>query len=364
MNLKEYFNNKSIGISEASKVINLVSKHEINFYAYRMPDDNCVFGASFRLENENIFEKEGFLIAPFQTNEILQPALIPNDYNATNLPDKLPLKLAIDLGKIQESTSKEYYLSSVNQLVSDLKSKDNNKVVISKIIVNEDHINIGNLFEKLSISYPSAFVFCFYTADSGLWIGASPEQLLQSDNGKIQTMSLAGTRKKGSKNNWDIKNIREQNIVTEYIKSVFLKYKFKVNLSEPFTRIAGPVEHICSIISADAILTDTTNTLDFINSLSPTPALCGYPKEYALEQIRKIEKHNREYYGGYIGPVFNHSTFSLFVNLRSLFVNDCYYVIYAGGGITSESVAESEWDETEIKASTLLRIIGNCSEED
>jgi isochorismate synthase len=34
-------------------------------------------------------------------------------------------------------------------------------------------------------------------------------------------------------------------------------------------------------------------------------------------------------------------------------------VLYVGAGITSESVAEDEWDETEIKADTLLSVIYN-----
>ena len=32
-------------------------------------------------------------------------------------------------------------------------------------------------------------------------------------------------------------------------------------------------------------------------------------------------------------------------------------ILYVGGGITSESVAEDEWEETEIKADTLLSIV-------
>jgi isochorismate synthase len=32
-------------------------------------------------------------------------------------------------------------------------------------------------------------------------------------------------------------------------------------------------------------------------------------------------------------------------------------VLYIGGGITHDSVAEEEWEETEIKAETLLSVI-------
>ena len=47
----------------------------------------------------------------------------------------------------------------------------------------------------------------------------------------------------------------------------------------------------------------------------------------------------------------------LFVNLRCMKVLDRHAALYVGGGITSESVAREEWEETEIKANTLLSIM-------
>jgi isochorismate synthase len=47
----------------------------------------------------------------------------------------------------------------------------------------------------------------------------------------------------------------------------------------------------------------------------------------------------------------------LFVNLRCMVVIDQKAFIFAGGGITSGSDAGAEWQETNLKADTLLRII-------
>ena len=46
-----------------------------------------------------------------------------------------------------------------------------------------------------------------------------------------------------------------------------------------------------------------------------------------------------------------------FVNLRSMRVEPRRVCIYAGGGITIDSVAADEWDETERKASTLINAL-------
>ena len=47
----------------------------------------------------------------------------------------------------------------------------------------------------------------------------------------------------------------------------------------------------------------------------------------------------------------------LFVNLRcaQLFENTAY--LYVGGGFTKDSIPDLEWDETENKAQTLLKVM-------
>ena len=47
----------------------------------------------------------------------------------------------------------------------------------------------------------------------------------------------------------------------------------------------------------------------------------------------------------------------LFVNLRCMEILPQQYMLYSGGGITSRSVPEQEWEETNNKAKTLLSAI-------
>lgn len=48
-----------------------------------------------------------------------------------------------------------------------------------------------------------------------------------------------------------------------------------------------------------------------------------------------------------------------YVNLRCLQVLEDGFALYAGAGITADSVPEKEWVETGRKTETLLRIIEN-----
>jgi isochorismate synthase len=91
--------------------------------------------------------------------------------------------------------------------------------------------------------------------------------------------------------------------------------------------------------------------------LHPTSAVCGTPKEAALNWILKTEKHNRSLYSGYLGPINLASETHLFVNLRTVQINHNQATYYAGCGITEDSDPEKEWQETQMKCQTLQRVI-------
>jgi isochorismate synthase len=100
----------------------------------------------------------------------------------------------------------------------------------------------------------------------------------------------------------------------------------------------------------------------FLYLLHPTPAVCGLPKNEALSFILEHEIHNREFYSGFLGPVNmtsgrGRNSSSLYVNLRCMKLRENTAILYAGCGITVESEPEKEWQETELKANTLLSVI-------
>jgi isochorismate synthase len=90
--------------------------------------------------------------------------------------------------------------------------------------------------------------------------------------------------------------------------------------------------------------------------LHPTSAVCGMPKEPALQFILDNEKHSRAFYSGFLGPVNVASETHIFVNLRCMQIYTDKAVLYAGAGITADSDPQKEWEETELKCLTLLNV--------
>jgi len=116
---------------------------------------------------------------------------------------------------------------------------------------------------------------------------------------------------------------------------------------------AGPVVHLKTDFSAEI----TTNSPWAIAmDLHPTPAVCGTPRMHALDLLLSREMHQRDLYAGIIG--WNDQfTSRLFVNLRCAQLIDQQAFLYVGGGFTKDSIPDSEWDETENKARTLINVM-------
>ena len=117
---------------------------------------------------------------------------------------------------------------------------------------------------------------------------------------------------------------------------------------------AGSVQHLKTTISAQLNSTDQLFTL--VSELHPTPAVGGLPKNAAIELILDKESYDRKYYTGFLGPVTKNLS-QLFVNLRCLEVLGDSVCLYVGAGITAASDPEAEWEETKLKAQTLLSVL-------
>lgn len=312
----------------------------MNWYKYRLPGEAEIkSGCSERLTDGL---HEGFAIAPFKTEK----------GNIRTIPADYPLEgdIMAETCTLPESTTEQQYFAEINA-IKEMLDGTGDKIVAARVKTINMPIDLEETFCNLCKAYPDAFVFAFSTPETGTWIGASPELLLSKKKDSVATMALAGTRSSESKEEWDEKNIREQATVAKYVYDTLRRSTLYIIKDKTYTKKCGPVEHICTpmrgIIETRACLEET------LAELAPTPAVCGRDKSKALSLIEKSEGFNREMYGGFCGPVSKESDLDLYVNLRCCKCTPLGITLYAGGGITSESDEKTEWQETEMKLSTM-----------
>lgn len=346
-------------VVEASELIACCLAKNIPFYACRYPDEeDCCFGA--QVNSHPVAQvTDGFRVVPFNVDGEDAPfTIVPDTYPA----DKRSLQ-ALPVREVKErplpgvDIDKTTYLNDVQSVVDAMK-KD--KAVFSKLVFSRTITRscdtaafLPQYFARLCTRYPSAYVFMVYNPGVCGWMGATPEVLLLSQPQGYATMALAGTRAAGICEEWGRKEIAEQQYVTHYIAEKLQQCGLDNVTTHTYTKQAAQVEHLCTHFDIgarhDAVLRDR-----LLSHLHPTPAVAGVPMPEVVSAIEGVEKHSRRYYGGYIGEALPDGCCRLYVNLRSMEFTSHAVRLYVGGGLTADSVAQDEWNETCAKSQTLL----------
>ncbi len=360
--------------SKLISLINLCLERSIPFAAYRLPGEAGPGILRIQKEGRMLFledlgdirARRGFVFAPFHRSTDFPVVFFEPDriIEASGIDDDLireiaelePLYPSYEYN-VPEETGRKAYDRAAGEVMASF-GPGLSKVVLSRIVrvSRPASFDPGGFFFKLLSEYPAAFVHLTHIPGAGTWTGATPEMLFRSAKGKARTTAMAGTRRTAA-TAWGSKEREEQQMVTDHIEKVLQGCRIPGYKKQgPSTVLAGKVQHLATTFSFDP---DPVNfdILGFLRRLHPTPAVCGLPVGPAMEVIRKTEKHNREYYAGFCGPLDLDGPTDLFVNLRCMKILPGDLVLYAGGGLTARSVIPDEWEETGWKAKTLLNLI-------
>lgn len=354
-------------------------KKNLPFVAYRKPNatiTNIVFQHDDRVHEVSDFSERGFVFAPFDATQ--QAILIPfEDVQQVTIPDN-SISEASTISENISAKAHQKHIDLVAKGVERIQNSEIEKIVLSRkeeVITEKDPFV---LFQQLLTTYETAFVYIWFHPKVGMWLGATPETLVNAKGSTFKTMSLAGTRKqeKDVVVSWDQKEIEEQQIVTDYIVNRLQHVTTNITVSEAETHQAGSLFHLRSMISGR--ISPSVNIGEIITTLHPTPAICGFPTLDAKTFILKEEGYNRKFYTGYLGELNVQEETSrnrnrknqensayrtirtnseLYVNLRCMELNATKATLYIGGGITKDSNPESEWQETLAKSQIMKRVL-------
>jgi isochorismate synthase len=249
------------------------------------------------------------------------------------------------------------------------------KVVLARDIQLTLHdasgaFDITSTLQRLRESYPTAYVFALQRGER-FFVGATPERLVQAQDGQIQTMALAGSARRGETEEEDArigmellqseKNNSEHAIVVAMVREALKNHCVHVRVSPvPQLLKLKNVQHLKTPIVGE--LLPGQCILDILADLHPTPAVGGFPREAALAAIRSTEKMDRGWYAaplGWIGAS-GHGEFA--VALRSGLIDGNTARLFAGCGIVADSDPQSEFAESCLKFQVMLRALSGNRE--
>lgn len=227
------------------------------------------------------------------------------------------------------------------------------------------------LYRALRALNPSPYMY-HLVLDGLELVGSSPELLVRVADGTLTVRPIAGTRPRGKTAEEDAalaaELLADEKERAEHVMLVDLGRNDVGRLAKYGTvRVTDLMtverySHVFHIVSqVEGELADDSSALDAFRAVFPAGTMTGAPKVRAMQIIDELEPERRGAYAGAIGFIGAGDTrMDLAITIRTCVIADGIASVQAGAGIVHDSIAESEWAETENKARALLTAIGRA----
>jgi isochorismate synthase len=242
------------------------------------------------------------------------------------------------------------------------------KVVLARHVTLklEQPGDIAGALQRLRTDYPGCFVYAVARGDS-VFLGATPERLVRLREGVVTTMCLAGSTRRGIDDAEDRalglallhnpKERAEHEFVVRGLREALVDVCDDLApVSTPVLLKVKNVQHLLTTVVGR--IREGLTVLDVVSRLHPTPAVGGYPRQTALQMIRKLEPFDRGWYAGPIGWFDAHGEGELAVALRCALIGPVGAHLFAGCGVVLQSDPDAEYAESELKLRPMLNALG------
>ena len=267
------------------------------------------------------------------------------------------------------NVSRDQFVASVERIKEYIAAGDVFQVLFARRIRVPFDFPSEALYRALRALNPSPYMY-HLVLDGVELVGSSPELLVRVDAGRVTVRPIAGTRPRGATAEADA--IMAEELSTDEKERA--EHVMLVDLGRnDVGRIAeyGTVQvsdfmhverfsHVLHLVShVEGTLRPGLDALDAFRATFPAGTMTGAPKVRAMEIIDELEPERRGPYSGAVGYIAaGGARMDLAITIRTCVIADGVANVQAGGGIVLDSVAASEWEESENKARAMLTAIG------
>lgn len=199
-------------------------------------------------------------------------------------------------------------------------------------------------------------------------VGATPELLISRRGRTIVSHPLAGSARRCANAEQDAaaasalsastKDLEEHAYVVDAIKAALAPLCSELHTPEqPSLYTTDTMWHLGTRITG-TLKDDSISVATLAGLLHPTPAVCGTPRQQALNTIASLEPVDRGFYAGAVGWVNAEGDGDWYVAIRCAHVQANTLRLFAGAGIVADSVPALEVAETGAKFRAMLNALG------
>lgn len=268
--------------------------------------------------------------------------------------------------------TQEGYMQAVRQAVEYIHAGDIFQVVPSQRLSAELGVHPFAVYRALRVINPSPYLGYLDLGPVTL-VASSPESLVRSDGHLVETLPIAGTRKRGATPEEDDALAQElladEKERAEHVMLVDLGRNdlgrvcsygsVKVTDLMRIERYSH-VMHIVSTVQGE--LREDKTPLDALASTLPMGTASGAPKIRAMEIIDELEPIRRGPYAGAFGYVSASGAMDMALTLRTAVITGGKIHLQAGGGVVADSDPEFEYQETLNKLAAVRRAVEMATE--
>lgn len=254
----------------------------------------------------------------------------------------------------------------VERAIREIDAGGMSKVVLARRV--DATITSGRPWDLLALlaeRFPRTYLYG-WAEEGQVFLGASPELLLDKHGSAIRSFPLAGSAPRGDGGDDDerlaeallsaSKEGREHRIVVEEVAAILRGMTTTLEVPERPSVVRLPnIQHLGTEIVGTARA--GVEFIDLVSQLHPTAAVAGSPTETARRFIRDNEPFDRGWYAGALGWTDDGGDGEAIVALRGTLFSGSTAQVYAGAGIVQGSIPTSEVAETEAKLAAVLDVL-------
>jgi len=265
------------------------------------------------------------------------------------------------------NTEKSRLLDNVGRAQEYIRAGDIIQVVGSQRFSTPVQARPFDVYRAARSINPSPYMFLLEMGDFAL-VGASPEIHVRCEDHQVEIRPIAGTRPRGRSAEEDLTNEREllkdPKERAEHVMLVDLARNDIGRVCDFGTvkvrdlMVIERYSHVMHIVS-DVVgtLSKDKTPYDLMRATFPAGTLSGAPKVRAMQIISELEQTTRGPYGGCVGYFSFNGNLDCCITIRTALLKEGKAFVQAGGGWVTDSVPETEFQETVNKSKAMLKAV-------
>lgn len=297
-----------------------------------------------------------------------RPRSLARELERVPVPPRVLVPRAAETLAAGDERERRVWSRAVEAVLREIREGTVDKAVLARIqdLELDRSPAIGDLVRFLRHENPRAHVFLFEFDPGRTLFGAAPEVLAELRQGRVHATAVAGSIGRGADREGDrrqaeallasAKDRSEHRMTVDEMRSALdpRVERLEVEDAPRILRLAR-IQHLETPL--DGTVRSGEDVLSLVRALHPTPAVCGRPRDAAMELIRAHEPFERGWYAGPVGWVDSAGDGDFVPALRIGVGTGRRWRLFAGAGLVAASDPELEWDETTLKFEPALRAL-------